>query len=119
MQFPYEQQAMDGEEMLEGLSLPDQCAYQFLRSLYSQYYKGLISKEQAIREKGLIQREYDVRTNANKYIDVMQRWLSGTLKAIEGAQNAYRKNRTLENADNLSAAIDGRLTMIERNLNEQ
>ena len=31
-------------------------------------------------------------------------------RAMEAAQNAYLKNRTLENADRLSAVLDGRLT---------
>lgn len=54
-------------------------------------------------------RKYTVERNLKSYEDIMYRWNSDLRKAVESAQNAYRKNRTLENADRLSAALDGRL----------
>ena len=41
--FPWEKAAMHGEELPEGLSLPDQMAYTCLRNIYFLYYNKTIS----------------------------------------------------------------------------
>ena len=42
---------MHGEELPEGLSLPDQMAYTCLRNIYFLYYNKTISRDQAAAEK--------------------------------------------------------------------
>ena len=49
--FPWEKAAMHGEELPEGLSLPDQMAYTCLRNIYFLYYNKTISRDQAAAEK--------------------------------------------------------------------
>lgn len=46
--FPWEKAAMHGEELPEGLSLPDQMAYTCLRNIYFLYYNKTISRDQAL-----------------------------------------------------------------------
>ena len=41
--FPWEKAAMRGEELPDGLSLPDQMAYTALRNTYRAYYDKTIS----------------------------------------------------------------------------
>lgn len=42
---------MHGEELPEGLSLPDQMAYTCLRNIYFLYYNKTISRDQAAARK--------------------------------------------------------------------
>ena len=105
-----ERLAIRGEPMPDGLNLTDQWVFQSLSLLYARYRAGFIGRDTGSREKGqiLYQRDKEMR----------QREMDGKLilhhvelnRAMEAAQNAYRKSRTLENADRLSAALDGRLT---------
>ena len=102
--------AMRGGPMPDGLNLTDQRFFQGISYLYARYRAGFIDREAGSREKGqiLYQRDKEMR----------QREMDGKLilhhvelnRAMEAAQNAYLKNRTLENADRLSAVLDGRLT---------
>ena len=46
-EFPWERAAMRGDEMPEGLSLPDQLAYTALRNVYHAYYNKIISRDAA------------------------------------------------------------------------
>lgn len=109
MVFPFEQMAARGEPMPEGLDLPDQLAYQFLAGLYARIRNGNLSWEQAIIEKGQMTHQYDLTKRKMDHWSKMSDYYANRTKAVEAAQNAYRKNRTLENADRLSAALDGRL----------
>ena len=110
MVFPFEREAANGEPMPDGLSLPDQLAYQFLINLYDRLRRGVITRDQAAEEKGKMTYQHSVSNNILNSYQIMGRYWSDMRKALEAAQNAYRKNRTLENADRLSAALDGRLT---------
>ena len=49
--FPYERQAMSGDELPNGLEYPDQVLYLCFRSLYAQLRMGIIDRETAVREK--------------------------------------------------------------------
>lgn len=104
-----ERLAIRGEPMPDGLNLTDQWFFQSMSLLYERYHAGFIDRKIGKREKGQIvyQRDRELRQRDcdNKLI---QHHVAQT-KAVEGAQNAYRKDRTLENADRLSAALDGRL----------
>lgn len=109
MVFPFEREAANGEPMPDGLSLPDQLAYQFLVNLYDRLRKGIITRDQAAEEKGKMTYQHSVSNNILKSYQTMGTYWAGMRKALEAAQIAYRKDRTLENADRLSAALDGRL----------
>ena len=109
MIFPFEREAEHGDPMPDGLDLADQCAYQFLRYLYRDLKAGAIIQEQAIHDKGKMTYEHSIAKQTLKnFSDLGSRWAS-IIKAVEGAQIKYRKNPTKENADALSAALDGRL----------
>ena len=62
---------------------------------------------EAIKEKGQTTYQY------NKEKCIMESWRkmgdfwAETYRQVEAAQTAYRKNRTLANADRLIAALDG------------
>ncbi len=102
-EMPYEKIAMAGGEMPTGLDYPDQILFMQLRLLYSSYKFGLADREQARREKVELLREY----KAHQIVEANgKRWVE-RIKATELARSAYRKNRTLENADALVTAIDG------------
>lgn len=57
--FPWEREAMRGEEMPEGLSFPDQMAYTTLRNVYQAYYNKIISRDVAAAEKGRLKYQYE------------------------------------------------------------
>ena len=109
MVFPYEKEAANGEPMPAGLSLIDQVAFRFLRSMYRDIRTGAQTKAQAIEEKGKMTYQYDKEKRFMDHWSKMGNYWSEKYSRVEAAQSAYRKNRTLENADALSAALDGRL----------
>lgn len=101
--FPYERQAMNGDEMPPGLDYPDQVTYLCFRMLYAQLRGGIVDRETAIREKRKIMQEYE----GYKFVDQMgKRWVD-IIRQTDMARAAYRKSRTLQNADKLLQAIDG------------
>lgn len=95
--------------MSDSLDFIDAVMYQGLAALCFRFFQKAITQEQGQIEKKHLMRKYTVERNLKSYEDIMYRWNSDLRKAVEAAQNAYRKNRTLENADRLSAALDGRL----------
>lgn len=105
----FERMAMRGEPMPEDFDLIDSWMFQSLAALYVRFFQGAISQEQGRADKKKLYRKYEVAKNKKRWEDIMYRWNSDLRKAVEAAQNAYRKNRTLENADRLSAVLDGRL----------
>lgn len=99
----YERSAMQNAPMPPGLKFPDQLMYQSLALLYARYRLGVVTREQASVEKKQLLREHE----AFSY-----RWSLGDhyaeiIKRTEAARTAYRKGRTIENADALLLAIDG------------
>lgn len=107
--FPFEREAARGEPMPDGLSLPNQMAYQTLCAIYARIRLGTISRQQAEKEKGAMLYLYDKGTRDEAFQRKLTVWQVDLFHAIEAAQSNYRKNRTLENADRLSAVLDGRL----------
>lgn len=109
MVFPYEKEAANGDPIPDGLSLVDQCAFRFLRSMYRDIRTGVQTREQAIEEKGYMTYQYDKEKRSMEHWSKMGSYWSEKYSRVEAAQSAYKKNRTLENADRLSAVLDGRL----------
>lgn len=99
----YERAAMRGDPMPSGMEFPDQVMYQALSLLYARYRIGSVSRDQASSEKRRMLAEYE---------NFLFRWHMGSrwaniLKATEVAHTNYTKERTLENADALSAVLNG------------
>lgn len=106
---PFEQEAMDNMPLPDGLSLEDQSMYLALRNLYAAKRLGIITRDQGMAEKLKLKSEYDKRkrlaNTARKQSDhTVSMW-----RDMEGLVSAYRKNRTLEIADKLADATQGKV----------
>lgn len=101
--FPYERQAMNGDEMPNGLSYPDQVLYLCFRMLYAQLRMGIVDRDTAVREKRKLMQEY----GQYKFVDEMGKEWVKRIRDTDIARSEYRKCRTLENADRILFAIDG------------
>lgn len=93
--------------MPDGLSLEDMSAYQFLVLLYERYRRKQITREQAVEEKGKMLSELDRRKRSAAFESKLMLYHARQTKAAESVLNAYRKDRTLENADRLCNVLDG------------
>lgn len=102
--LPWEQQAIRGDEMPDGLGYADQILYMLLRSLYAQKRLGIIDRETAIREKKKFLDEYRCYDFQQKMGD---EWVQ-VIKDTDLARAAFRKNPPIENAWNLIHIIEGR-----------
>lgn len=101
--LPYEKQAQRGDCMPSGLSYPDQIMFQALAFLYARYRIGAVTRERATSEKKELLEHYRV---CQFQWDMGARW-TALIKQTEAACTEYRKNRTIENADNLLTSIEG------------
>ncbi len=104
--FEYEQQAMNGEQMPAGLDYADQIMFQQLRILYQSVKKGIISRETAVNEK----REFLINYGKNKEEVKSMNYYINYISDTQQARIDYNKNKTLENADKIVKAIEGRTT---------
>ena len=105
--FPWEREAMRGEEMPDGLSFPDQMAYTTLRNVYQAYYSKIISREAAAAEKGRLKYQYDRVVRQMNFDRKLCAHHVRVIKATEGAKNAFRKTPTIEAGLRLCEALDG------------
>ena len=103
VELPYEKIAMSGGEMPEGLEYPDQILFLELRLLYDSYKRKLIDRDTATREKVELLRTYE----AHKIVDKMGKEWVDQIKRTELARAAYRKEKTIENADKLVSFLEG------------
>lgn len=108
--FEYEQQAMNSCEMPNGLDYADQIMYQQLRLLYNSVRNGIISREIAVREKKQFLTEYKKNKSGVKSMQGYIDYINSTCVA----RTNYTKNRTLENADNIVKALEGRLICLSK-----
>ena len=102
--LPYENDAMAGLEMPDGLSYPDQILYLELRMLYHQYYQKIIDRETATIEKKKLLDEYRIY----KFQYELGNQCVETIRLTELARADYRKNPCHENAMKLIEIIEGR-----------
>ena len=102
--LPWEKDAMAGLEMPDGLSYPDQILYLELRMLYNQYYKKVIDRETATKEKKKLLDEYRIY----KFQYELGNQCVETIRLTELARADYRKNPCHENAMKLIEIIEGR-----------
>ena len=103
LELPYEKTAMAGGEMPKGLEYPDQILFLELRLLYDSYKRKLIDRETATQEKVELLRIYE----SHKIVDRMGKEWVDQIKRTELARAAYRKDKTIENADKLLACVEG------------
>ena len=103
LELPYEKIAMYGGEMPKGLEYPDQILFLELRLLYDGYKRKLIDRDKATQEKAELLRTYE----AHKIVDKMGKEWVEQIKRTELARSAYRKDKTIENADKLLACVEG------------
>lgn len=106
-EFPGERIAMQGGEMPDGLSLPDQLAFTALRNIYDAYHKKLITREMAAAEKRRLRRTYTVARESLEFQDKLADHRARQLRDTEAAKTACRKDPTPENALRLCNALDG------------
>lgn len=97
--------------MPDGLSSAEQRAYQSLALLTARYKLGVLTADQAVKERRDIDRAFVDDSGA----DAANKWVVGLRKRIEIAHARYRKERTIENADILSDVIDGFVRKIQNN----
>ena len=102
--LPWEKDAMAGLEMPDGLSYPDQILYLELRMLYNQYYKKVIDRDTATKEKKKLLDEYRIY----KFQYELGNQCVETIRLTELARADYRKNPCHENAMKLIEIIEGR-----------
>ena len=102
--LPWEKDAMAGLEMPDGLSFPDQILYLCLRNLYNQYYKKIITREVATKEKKKLLHVY----RCYKFQDDMGKEYVEIIRLTELARADYRKEPCHENAMKLIDIIEGR-----------
>ena len=100
----YKGHRSDFKTLLRG---SEQSAYLALRYLYRLYQTGGISKEEAGKTKAQITRRYEQDRLREEQLDSTIKAFADVVKRTAIANENYRKNRTLDNADRLCEAIDG------------
>lgn len=105
--FGFENVAISGGEMPDGLKSPEQHLFLGLRALYHQKRTGIITRETAVSEKKKLVHEYDK--------DVTRSEISTKLIAHHAEINSqvwqlvaeYKKAPSLELADKIMRVFDG------------
>ena len=103
-QMAYKGARSDFKTLLRG---SEQSAYLALRYLYRLYQTGGISKEEAGKTKAQITRRYEQDRLREEQLDSTIKAFADVVKRTAIANENYRNNRTLDNADRLCEAIDG------------
>lgn len=102
--LPWEQSAIRGDELPDGLDYPDQVLYLSLRTLYAQKRMGIIDRETAITEKKKLLDEY----KAYQFNWSMAEEWTDLIKRTELARAEFRKNPSVENGLRLAEILEGR-----------
>jgi hypothetical protein len=102
-ELPYERIAMAGGEMPEDLEWYDRQMFLMLRTLYWQYKQGVVDRDTASKEKVKLLQDYGLK----KFQENLTKDIAKRVMETEQARQAYRKNRTLENADAIILAFEG------------
>ena len=102
-ELPYERIAMSGGEMPDDLEWFDRTLFLQLRMLYHQFKQGIVDRETASREKRKLLKDRDFQL----FQDNFTKDIAKKIMETEQARQAYRKNRTLENADAIILAFEG------------
>ena len=101
-EFPFERAAMNDEDMPSGLDIADACFYTALRIIYKAYHNGVIDRKTGTELKNQLTRDY---VSDKSEVEFLKRSALSLNDRIKKASEAYKSNRTLENADELYAAF--------------
>ena len=97
-----EQAAMGSSEPPKDMEIYEQVYFLGLKYLYALYRRNEITREKASEMKLVLQRQCsDFRADWK-----LSTWWAECYRKTESASSAYRKERTLENADLLLKSID-------------
>lgn len=99
MKYPFEQQAMQNKPMPDGLTTYEKQIYIVLRNLYYAIAKGMITQQQAQKEKNSILKELDDLNATREFERKCWELSAKRTMAADHAMMMYRQNRTIENAD--------------------
>lgn len=102
-ELPFERIAMCGGEMPDDLEWYDRQLFLMLRTLYWQYKQGIVDRDTASREKRKLLKDRDFQIFQDNFTKDIAKKIMDT----EEARREYRKNRTLENADEIIFAFEG------------
>ena len=101
-EFPFERAAMNDEDMPSGLDIADAYFYAALRIIYKAYHNGVIGRKTGTELKNKLARSYAIDKSK---VEFLKRSALALNDRIKKAAEAYKSNRTLENADELYAAF--------------
>ena len=101
--LPYEQAAMRGDLMPEGLKSYDITMFQNLSLLYQRYRQKLIDREQATKEKKTLLEAYRIEKFGYSVLEEN----IAISKRLESAAAAYVYNPCVETADKMYEAFYG------------
>ena len=79
---------MRGEELPDGLSLPDQMAYTALRNTYRAYYDKIISRDAAAAEKQRIRLAWERAVSRAAFDQRLTTYHVKVIRETEAAKNA-------------------------------
>ena len=99
---PFEKDAMNEEPLTVGLDIADQFLFLGLKCLYAMHRRGLISRDRASKEKEKL--VFQWKTEKSK-LEFLSREAVDLSDRIKTSSDDFKKNRTLENADALYAAL--------------
>ena len=102
---------MNGEEMPDGLSLPEQMAYTTLRNIYDVYHRKSLSRDAAASEKRKLRRQYESALKSLSFQDKLTDQHVRILHDTEKVKAVCRKNPTPENVLLLCDVLDGLVRM--------
>lgn len=101
-EFPFERAAMNNEDMPSGLDIADACFYTALRIIYKAHHDGVIDRKTGTELKKQLARAY---VSDKSEVEFLERSALALSERIKKASEAYKANRTLENADELYNAF--------------
>ena len=94
----FEKDAKNNAPMPDGLTEHEAQIYSFLRNLYWSLQKGIITTDQAQKEKNQALKKMEKGREAREFERRLWENSAKRTMAAERAMTMYRKNRTLENA---------------------
>lgn len=106
MTYWFERDAKNNAPMPDGLTEQESLIYSFLRNLYWSLQKGLITAEQAQKEKNQTLKKMEEGRKAREFERRLWENSARRTMASERAMTMYRQSRTLENADVLYERLE-------------
>lgn len=101
------------------MSSAEQSAFLCLSYLYKLYNVGGISREDAAKTKAQIAKRFEKDTLREEQLKSSIKAFADVIKRTSTANEEYRKNRCLENADKLCEAIDGVPVFVQKEEEKQ